>query len=145
LARIDWRAALKAPGVLAGAAALESCAAKHLARARCLHRPRGFLRVPKVNVQAGREIRPIAGLRPFRPSSFVVSAQKFFGKLVVHNHGHGGRKEVFKRVERQSTWAIPGGVIASHKNAYSVLPVWAETLPTFQSIFPHADPLRRNC
>jgi glycine/D-amino acid oxidase-like deaminating enzyme len=32
----------------------------------------------------------VVGLRPFRPSGFVVRAQKFDDKLVVHNYGHGG-------------------------------------------------------
>jgi glycine/D-amino acid oxidase-like deaminating enzyme len=32
----------------------------------------------------------IAGLRPFRPSGFVVRAEKLDDKLVVHNYGHGG-------------------------------------------------------
>ncbi len=30
------------------------------------------------------------GLRPFRPSGFVVRAEKLDDKVVVHNYGHGG-------------------------------------------------------
>src|SRR3989442_5577073 len=37
-----------------------------------------------------REIRTVVGLRPFRPSGFVVKAEKFGDKLVIHNYGHGG-------------------------------------------------------
>lgn len=35
-------------------------------------------------------IRVITGLRPYRPSGFVVRREKFDDKLVVHNYGHGG-------------------------------------------------------
>jgi len=89
---MNRRAALKALGILAGTAALESCAAKHVAQASAPSAPaaRPLLKLPKVDVQADREIRTIAGLRPFRPSGFVVRAQKFDEKLVVHNYGHGG-------------------------------------------------------
>jgi D-amino-acid oxidase len=90
---MERRSALKALGVLAGAAALEGCAAKHVASAVTAPPPAAgpsLLKLPKVNVQPDREIRTVVGLRPFRPSGFVVSAQKLDDKLVVHNYGHGG-------------------------------------------------------
>ncbi len=37
-----------------------------------------------------RIIRRVVGLRPFRPSGFVVRAEKLGDKLLVHNYGHGG-------------------------------------------------------
>lgn len=43
-----------------------------------------------VNVAPDREIRTVVGLRPFRPSGFVVRAEKFDETLVIHNYGHGG-------------------------------------------------------
>ena len=43
-----------------------------------------------VDVSADRIIRTVVGLRPFRPSGFVVRAEKIDEKLVVHNYGHGG-------------------------------------------------------
>ena len=43
-----------------------------------------------VLVAPEREIRTTVGLRPFRPSGFVVRAEKFDDTLVVHNYGHGG-------------------------------------------------------
>ena len=46
--------------------------------------------MPPVRVSADREIRTVAGLRPFRPSGFVVRAQKMGDLLVIHNYGHGG-------------------------------------------------------
>jgi len=43
-----------------------------------------------VNVARNRIIREVVGLRPYRPSGFVVDAQRFGSKLIVHNYGHGG-------------------------------------------------------
>jgi D-amino-acid oxidase len=88
---MDRRTALKALGLLAGTAALEACAARHVAQAATpapVESP--LLKLPKVNVQPDREIRTVVGLRPFRPSGFMVRAQKLDDKLVVHNYGHGG-------------------------------------------------------
>ena len=88
---MDRRSALKALGILAGTAALESCAAKHVTpAATAAPPPPALLRLPKVKVQPEREIRTVVGLRPFRPSGFVVAAQKLDNNLVVHNYGHGG-------------------------------------------------------
>ena len=47
-------------------------------------------RLPKVNVRRDRMIRVVTGLRPYRPSGFVVRAEKLGEKLLVHNYGHGG-------------------------------------------------------
>jgi D-amino-acid oxidase len=35
-------------------------------------------------------IRTVVGLRPFRPSGFVLRAESVDGKTIVHNYGHGG-------------------------------------------------------
>jgi glycine/D-amino acid oxidase-like deaminating enzyme len=35
-------------------------------------------------------IRTVVGLRPFRPSGYVVRAERVGDKLLVHNYGHGG-------------------------------------------------------
>ena len=43
-----------------------------------------------VKVARERIIREVVGLRPYRPSGFVVDAQRFGSKLLVHNYGHGG-------------------------------------------------------
>jgi glycine/D-amino acid oxidase-like deaminating enzyme len=43
-----------------------------------------------VLVARERILRTIVGLRPFRPSGFVVRPEKLGDKLVVHNYGHGG-------------------------------------------------------
>ncbi len=47
-------------------------------------------RFAKVSVAPDRVIRAVAGLRPFRPSGFVVRAESVGDRTVVHNYGHGG-------------------------------------------------------
>jgi D-amino-acid oxidase len=44
----------------------------------------------RVRVAPERVIRTIVGLRPFRPSGFVVRLEKLDEKFVIHNYGHGG-------------------------------------------------------
>jgi glycine/D-amino acid oxidase-like deaminating enzyme len=44
----------------------------------------------KVRVSPDRVIRAITGLRPFRPSGFVVRADRADDRTIVHNYGHGG-------------------------------------------------------
>jgi len=46
--------------------------------------------LPPVHVAAERVIRTTVGLRPYRPSGFVVRSEKLDGTLVIHNYGHGG-------------------------------------------------------
>src|SRR5262245_51736604 len=46
--------------------------------------------LPRVDVAVDRITRRIAGLRPFRPSGFVVRAERLGEKTVIHNYGHGG-------------------------------------------------------
>jgi D-amino-acid oxidase len=43
-----------------------------------------------VDVDAGRVIRTVAGLRPYRASGFVVRREALGEKALVHNYGHGG-------------------------------------------------------
>lgn len=43
-----------------------------------------------VKVARNRIIREVVGLRPYRQSGFVVDAQRFGNKFLVHNYGHGG-------------------------------------------------------
>jgi glycine/D-amino acid oxidase-like deaminating enzyme len=55
--------------------------------ARAVDAPRQFA---PVKVARDRVIREVVGLRPYRPSGFVVDAERFGNKLLVHNYGHGG-------------------------------------------------------
>ena len=48
------------------------------------------MRFARVFVSPERVIRTIVGLRPFRPSGFVVRGEKLDSKTVIHNYGHGG-------------------------------------------------------
>lgn len=50
----------------------------------------GSRRFAPVHVSNDRIIRTVVGLRPYRPSGFVVRTESFGGKTVVHNYGHGG-------------------------------------------------------
>ena len=46
--------------------------------------------LPPVHVAPEREIRTVVGLRPYRPSGFVVRVEQLGDTRVVHNYGHGG-------------------------------------------------------
>lgn len=65
--------------------ALAGCAGRH----QTVRAPAAPL-LPRVLVDPQRVIRTVVGLRPFRPSGFVVRAEKLDDKLVVHHYGHGG-------------------------------------------------------
>lgn len=43
-----------------------------------------------VQVSKERIIRQVTGLRPFRPSGFVLKKEQLGEKTLVHNYGHGG-------------------------------------------------------
>ena len=47
-------------------------------------------RLARVDVAPERIIRRTVGLRPFRPTGFVVRAERLLDKLLVHDYGHGG-------------------------------------------------------
>src|SRR5258705_10263626 len=64
---------------------LAGCAARRNAPA-----PIARARLARVLVAPERVIRTIVGLRPFRPSGFVVRGEKLDSKTVIHNYGHGG-------------------------------------------------------
>src|SRR6202035_5189980 len=48
------------------------------------------MRQSPVIVDRSRVIRTIVGLRPYRPSGFVLDAEPLGEKLLIHNYGHGG-------------------------------------------------------
>ena len=52
--------------------------------------PTRVRRLAKVLVSPERIIRQVAGLRPFRPSGFVLRADSLGDKPIIHNYGHGG-------------------------------------------------------
>ena len=50
----------------------------------------GSLALAPVRVSWDRIIRTTVGLRPYRPSGFVLRAERFDSKTLIHNYGHGG-------------------------------------------------------
>ncbi len=77
---LDRRTMLRRAVLAAGTFALSGCASSAAD-------PR---RLVPVRARRERVIRSLAGLRPFRPSGFVVRADRFDDTVVVHNYGHGG-------------------------------------------------------
>ncbi len=45
---------------------------------------------PMVEVSEDRIIREAVGLRPYRPSGFVLRRERVGAKDIIHNYGHGG-------------------------------------------------------
>lgn len=87
------REALRAVGLLAGGVMLESACTRRVQQtvsASAGSAQKHFRHLSPVNAAADREIRTVVGLRPFRPSGFVVRAESLGEKLLVHNYGHGG-------------------------------------------------------
>jgi glycine/D-amino acid oxidase-like deaminating enzyme len=82
----DRREMLKAIG-LSAAGFAAGCATRASRGVTFFAEPRRFARV---QVRPERVIRTVAGLRPYRPSGFVVRADKLDDTLLVHNYGHGG-------------------------------------------------------
>jgi D-amino-acid oxidase len=52
--------------------------------------PAPLRRFAPVRVSFERVTRTVVGLRPFRPSGFVVRAERAGDRVIVHNYGHGG-------------------------------------------------------
>jgi len=82
---LSRRSFLGAPSLL-----LAGCATRRNPVAAGPGRVSPTVRLARVKVSADRVIRTIAGLRPYRPSGFVVRAEKLDAKTVIHNYGHGG-------------------------------------------------------
>jgi D-amino-acid oxidase len=92
LPRLSRRQFLSASALsVAGSASLSALALSGCAtrRVRLAHAP-ALPNLAPVNVSAERLIRITVGLRPFRPSGFVVRSEKLGDKIVIHNYGHGG-------------------------------------------------------
>jgi len=70
--------------------ATQACAPKSAAKPLAAAPQRPPVRLPLVNIGWDRVIRTTIGLRPFRPSGFVLKADKLDGKTLIHNFGHGG-------------------------------------------------------
>jgi D-amino-acid oxidase len=80
LMRVTRRSLLGASAVLAGCATHRNPTIS----------PAPVEKLARVKVSPERVIRTVVGLRPFRPSGFVVRGEKLGEKIVIHNYGHGG-------------------------------------------------------
>ena len=86
---MDRRMLLQAGGVGLVGLGFGGCATGAGA-ARTTFGPRRVVNLVPVRASWDRVIRTTVGLRPHRPSGFVLRAERFGAKTVVHNYGHGG-------------------------------------------------------
>jgi D-amino-acid oxidase len=86
--KFDRRSLLRLGTAAAAGLAFPGCRG---ARSAQINVPRASnLSLPKVQVSNDRIIRTVAGLRPYRPSGFLVRAERMGEKVLIHNYGHGG-------------------------------------------------------
>jgi hypothetical protein len=85
---MDRRSLIKLGGMAALGFSLDACAPKTAKPSLTPKRPP--LRLAPVNISYDRIIRTTIGLRPHRPSGFMLRADKLDSKLLIHNFGHGG-------------------------------------------------------
>jgi glycine/D-amino acid oxidase-like deaminating enzyme len=86
---MDRRSLLKLGGMASIGFVLDACAPKSGAKPQVAPK-RPPLRLAPVNISYDRIIRTTIGLRPHRPSGFVLRAEKLDQKTLIHNFGHGG-------------------------------------------------------
>jgi glycine/D-amino acid oxidase-like deaminating enzyme len=92
--KINRRAFLKTVGLAAASSGLAIGCAGRLPRANPDAITSRISPAPKelmpVHVSPDRVVRHVAGLRPYRPSGFVVKLEEVGHKTIIHNYGHGG-------------------------------------------------------
>jgi D-amino-acid oxidase len=87
---MDRRSLIKFGGMAAIGFAVEGCAPTSSKPQLAPRAPQARRVLPAVNASWDRIIRTTIGLRPHRPSGFVLRADKLDGKTLIHNFGHGG-------------------------------------------------------
>lgn len=87
---MDRRTLLKFGGMAAVGFTAEACAPKLAPQVAPKAPGRPPLVLPLVKASWDRVIRTTVGLRPHRPSGFLLKADKLDAKTIVHNFGHGG-------------------------------------------------------
>lgn len=92
---MNRRTLLSNAGLALAGLGMGACAPKAGARtpsappaAATPHRPP--VQLPLVRASYDRVIRATVGLRPHRPTGFVLKAARLDAKTVIHNYGHGG-------------------------------------------------------
>ncbi len=83
---MDRRTLLKVGSMAALGAGLGGCATRKAPQMPA----RAPVTLAPVHVAWSRVIRTTVGLRPHRPSGFVLRAEKLDSKTLIHNYGHGG-------------------------------------------------------
>ena len=81
---MNRRTLLKTGGMAALGFGITGCAT------RVLRPTRPAFTLAPIRASWDRIIRTTVGLRPHRPSGFVLRVEKFDSKTVIHNYGHGG-------------------------------------------------------
>lgn len=89
LPAVTRRQCLKTMATASIAATMSACTAS-ISRMRDYERPLSRKPFLAPRISADRVVREVVGLRPYRPSGFVVKAEKMDDKTVIHNYGHGG-------------------------------------------------------
>ena len=87
---MNRRALLKFGSMGAIGLAAQACAPRSAAKPAVTAPRRPPVRLPLVDAAWDRVIRTTIGLRPHRPSGFVLKAATLDGKTIIHNFGHGG-------------------------------------------------------
>ena len=85
---MNRRTLLKTGSMALAGFGLTGCGTRAPARVERARRPP--INLAPVQVSWDRVIRTTVGLRPRRDSGFVLKAEPFDGKTVIHNYGHGG-------------------------------------------------------
>lgn len=87
---MNRRDALRFGGLAAIGFAVEGCAPTTAKPQLAPRAPQARRVLPTVKASWDRIIRTTIGLRPHRPSGFVLKADRLDAKLLIHNFGHGG-------------------------------------------------------
>src|SRR5947199_3694584 len=89
---MNRRALLKSASAALLAFGFDGCATRRIARnvSTFPADARSPLKLSLVEASWDRVIRTTVGLRPHRPSGFVLRADKLDAKTIIHNYGHGG-------------------------------------------------------
>jgi glycine/D-amino acid oxidase-like deaminating enzyme len=85
---VTRRTFLASGGAAFAGLAFSGCATGGASRGAATHR--APLHLPPVHVSFDRVIRTTVGLRPHRDSGFVLRAERFGDKTLIHNYGHAG-------------------------------------------------------
>ena len=87
---MDRRTLLRLGGMGLLGAGLGACSTRPVPARPVPARPARALRLAPVRAEWDRIIRTTVGLRPHRPSGFVLRADRLDDTTVIHNYGHGG-------------------------------------------------------